>query len=116
MSVSAFFPHAPHPTPAPPPPPPAEPLAVAAPAALIRSAPPFRSEQGSTAVGLRFPAARKHLWDRTPQGAPQTLRAPTVQIVLAAHDLEGLCAQARGAAPPQALQAVWDDAVAAECV
>jgi hypothetical protein len=97
--VSSFFPHAPPP---PAPKPAAEPIVANPAAAPIRSAPPA-AERGTTAVGLQFPAARSLLWDRTPQGAPQTLRAPTVQLVLAPHVLDYLCAKARGVAVPMVL-------------
>ena len=107
MGVSSFFPHA-----APPKlPPPVEPsfVTTTAPAAPIRSAPPS-SDRSSAAVGLRFPAARSVLWDRTPQGDKQTLRAPAVRLVLSSHVLERLCGQARDAATGHALGALSAEA------
>ena len=101
MAVSSFFPHAPPPRYQPPP---AEPsfITTTAPAAPIRSAPPS-SDRTSAAVGLRFPAARSVLWDRTPQGDKLTLRAPTVRLVLSSNVLERLCGQARDARTGHAL-------------
>ena len=78
-------------------------------AAPIRSAPPA-SDRSSAAVGLRFPAARSVLWDRTPQGEKQTLRAPTVRLVLSSHVLERLCGQARNAVTGHALGALSAEA------
>lgn len=108
MVVSSFFPHAPPPKLEPPPIEPSSVIATA-PAAPIRSAPPA-SDRSSAAVGLRFPAARSVLWDRTPQGEKQTLRAPTVRLVLSSHVLERLCGQARNAVTGHALGALSAEA------
>ena len=108
MVVSSFFPHAPPPKLEPPPTEPSY-ITATAPAAPIRSAPPA-SDRSSAAVGLRFPAARSVLWDRTPQGEKQTLRAPTVRLVLSSHVLERLCGQARNAVTGHALGALSAEA------
>ena len=108
MVVSSFFPHAPPPKLEPPPTEPSY-ITATAPAAPIRSAPPA-SDRSSAAVGLRFPAARSVLWDRTPRGEKQTLRAPTVRLVLSSHVLERLCGQARNAVTGHALGALSAEA------
>lgn len=106
MPVSSFFPDAPvRPPAARAKPVTAAPVASAPPTPAIRSAPPS-AEAGRAATELRFPAARSVLWDRTPQGAPQTLRAASVRLSLAPHVLQHLCSQARGAASPHELAAL----------